>query len=78
MITRTDDGRTWHRGTKIGFTYAVAMAILLALFGAIGDDAPPALVWLKKFDAIIVMVPVAAASQAYVAGLRDEKSGKPA
>ena len=54
------------------------MAILFAFFGAIGDDAPPALVWLKKFDAIIVLVPIAAASQAYVAGLRDEKSGKPA
>lgn len=78
MITRTDDGRTWHRGTRIGFAYAVAMAILLAFFGAIGDDAPPALVWLKKLDGIIVLVPIAAASQAYVAGLRDEKSGKPA
>ena len=73
MMTPDETGRVWHRGTKLGVYYAIAMAVALLVFGVVPQEVP-ALSWLEKFQFIILLAPVAAASKAYMLGRRDSNA----
>ena len=76
MFVPDEFGNIWHRGTKIGLGYAIVLVVVLALFGSLNEDTPK-LMWLKKIDFVVFFIPVAAGSQAYVAGRKDVNSAKP-
>ncbi len=69
MVTPNEAGKFWNRGTRLGLIYAVIAAIIFQMT----TDHPPEgpLVWLKKFSYLVFMIPFAAASHAYFAGVRD-------
>ena len=69
MMTPDEDGKIWHRGTKIGFIYSL---IALAIVGLTTTQDPAgSLAWLERFAFLVILSPLAAASQAYVAGKKD-------
>lgn len=68
MITQDIQGKLWHRGTKIGLIYSV---IAFIIFGVTMTQAPAGpYAWLANFGPLLILVPLAAASHAYVAGQR--------
>ena len=69
MVTPDKTGKVWHRGTKLGLVYAVITFLVLGL--TTSQDPEGTLAWLQKFSFLVVIAPLAAASQAYVLGLRD-------
>lgn len=74
MFTLDEQGRFWHPGTKLGFFYAVALALYLLLTGVVPQEVP-ALQWLEKLQALAILAPMAAASHAYVLGRRSSTKG---
>lgn len=72
MMTPDDQGQFWHPGTKIGVVYAIAMAVVILLTAVVPKDVP-SLWWLEKLQFVVLLTPIAAASHAYVVGLRHAK-----
>jgi len=70
MLTKDDGGKFWHRGTKIGMVYAT-IALLLFIVTMTEDKTDRPLYWLPKLGLFFVILPLSAASQAYVSGDRD-------
>lgn len=70
MMTPDESGQVWHRGTKLGLYYAIAMAVVLLITGVIPKEVP-SLWWLEKLQFLVLFAPIAAASKAYVLGRRD-------
>lgn len=73
MMTPDESGQFWHRGTKLGLYYTIAMAVVLLITGIVPKDVP-SLGWLEKLQFVVLLAPIAAASKAYVLGRQD--SGK--
>ena len=74
MLTPDENRRFWHRGTKIGVTYGL---IALVILGVTTTQDPEGSLswmsnkWFERFGLIASLLPLAAASQAYVAGRKD-------
>jgi hypothetical protein len=66
MLTRDETQGFWHPGTKLGIIYALLSLVVLGLT----RDPAPAVAWLEQFSIVLVLLPLAAASHAYVAGKR--------
>ncbi len=72
MISKDNEGKLWHRGTKLGFIYSV---ISLIFFGVTMTQEPDGdLAWLRNFGPLIVIIPIAAATRAYAAGQQDQQN----
>jgi len=69
MITPDEAGKFWHRGTRLGLIYTVITSVILGV--TTSQDPGSSLAWLEKFSFLAALAPLAAASQAYVAGRRD-------
>ena len=70
MITPDEKGNIWHRGTKLGLIYSLVAFIVFGVTMTQDPNGPYA--WLANFGPILILVPTAAASQAYVAGRKDQ------
>lgn len=69
MITQDINGRWWHRGTRLGVVYSVVAFLIFGVTLTQDPDGPYA--WLANFGPLLILVPLAAASHAFVAGQRD-------
>lgn len=74
MLTPDENRRFWHRGTRIGIIYGLIALVILGITTT--QDPQGSLAWLshkwfERFGLIASLLPLAAASQAYVAGRKD-------
>jgi len=69
MFTPDENRRLWHRGTKIGVIYGLISFVILGV--TTSQDPEGSLAWLSRFSSLVILLPIGAASQAYVAGRKD-------
>lgn len=70
MIATDRKGRLWHRGTKLGLIYSVITLIVFGVTMTQDPDGP--LAWLSSFGPLVILIPLASATQAYAWGQRDQ------
>jgi hypothetical protein len=74
MLTPDENRRFWHRGTKIGVIYGLIALVILGITTTQDPEGPLGWLshkWFERFGLIASLLPLAAASQAYVAGRKD-------
>ena len=79
MLTPDENRKFWHRGTKIGAVYGIIALLITGVTST--QDPSGSLAWLSRdwfrhFGVVVSLLPLAAASQAYVAGRKDASNSK--